>query len=85
MRFHLRFGRDSNMQSAKLILEYIGQAPNHEFWPDDFDCRNLPTRGVIGHKQMTDAYLIALAASKQGRLATMDEALVALHPIAELI
>lgn len=54
-------------------------------WPEDFVYRSLSTQGGIAHKQVTGAYLIALAASRQGRLATMDEALAALHPIAELI
>jgi predicted nucleic acid-binding protein len=45
----------------------------------------MPTRGVIGHRQVADAYLAVLAKKHSGTLATMDEALAALHDGAELI
>lgn len=35
--------------------------------------------GVIGHRQVTDAYLVALARHHGGRLATLDRGLAALH------
>jgi predicted nucleic acid-binding protein len=35
--------------------------------------------GVIGHRQVTDADLIALAAEHGERLATLDRGLAALH------
>ena len=42
--------------------------------------------GVIGHRQVTDAYLAELARSNHGRLATFDEGFVALHgDVADLI
>jgi predicted nucleic acid-binding protein len=42
--------------------------------------------GVIGHRQVTDAYLAQLARANHGRLATFDRGLAALHTdIAELI
>jgi predicted nucleic acid-binding protein len=34
---------------------------------------------VIGHRQVTDAYLVALARHHDGRLATFDRGLAALH------
>jgi toxin-antitoxin system PIN domain toxin len=85
LRFHLRFGNQATINSAIKILEYISESPKHEFWPDDFNYRYLPAKGILGHKQITDAYLAALAASRQSRLATLDEALAALHPAAFLI
>jgi hypothetical protein len=40
----------------------------------------------MGHRQVTDAYLAALARRRQGRLATLDKGLAALHPdVAELL
>jgi len=43
-------------------------------------------RGVLGHRQVTDAYLAGLARKQKGRLATLDEGLAALHEdVAELI
>jgi predicted nucleic acid-binding protein len=34
----------------------------------------------VGHRQVTDAYLAALARAHRGRLTTFDEGLVAAHP-----
>ena len=48
---------------------------DHEFWPNDI---NLLEKGcldwtrVLGHRQVTDAYLVAMAARHQGRLVTID-------------
>ena len=41
---------------------------------------DLPERGALGHRQVTGAYLVALASARGGVLATMDEALAALYP-----
>ncbi len=35
--------------------------------------------GVIGHRQVTDAYLVALARHHGGRVATLDKGLAALQ------
>jgi predicted nucleic acid-binding protein len=48
---------------------------DHEFWPDQL---SLCTPGVVqwarvlGHNQVTDVYLLALALSRRGCLATLD-------------
>lgn len=60
------------------LLEQNLEHPSHVFWPDD-----LPVRGSIfsrigrveGHRQVTDGYLVALAAAHKGMLATFDEGL----------
>jgi uncharacterized protein len=42
--------------------------------------------GVIGHRQVTDAYLAELARRREARLATFDKGLAALHAdVAELV
>ena len=42
--------------------------------------------GVIGHRQVTDSYLAALAGHFGGSLATLDRGLAMMHPeTAELI
>jgi toxin-antitoxin system PIN domain toxin len=48
---------------------------DHEFWPDDISFRqagqvNWPR--ILGHGQITDAYLLALAVAKGGCLMTLD-------------
>jgi predicted nucleic acid-binding protein len=84
-RFHLRAGVDATAQSAKLLLESISALPRHEFWPDDASFLDLPATGVVGHRQVTDAYLVLLARSRGGLLASMDQALAAVHPGVALI
>lgn len=63
---------------AAQIAERLTEAsasPYHEFWPADV---NLLGNGVIawqrmlGHRQVTDAYLLALAVQHGGRLVTLD-------------
>ena len=73
------------MAKAKKIITRIVGLPNHEFWFDDIDYRGVPERGIIGHKQVTDSYLVALAAAHGGVLATMDDALAAFHSNALII
>jgi uncharacterized protein len=55
----------------------------HEFWPDDVQLvtdRWADVAGLTGHRQVTDAHLVALALSRQGRVVTFDRGLVALAP-----
>ncbi|GAB4420174.1 MAG: type II toxin-antitoxin system ribonuclease VapC29 [Bryobacter sp.] len=85
IRFHMRFGQSGTFQKAQQILRHLKQMPTHEFWPDDLEYTSIPAKGIVGHKQVTDAYIAALADSKQGQLATLDEGLAALHPAAFLI
>jgi toxin-antitoxin system PIN domain toxin len=84
-RFHLRAGVDATADSARLLLESISTLPRHEFWPDDVSYLELPKSGIVGHKQVTDAYLALLAGRHGGMLATMDQALAAVQPVAILI
>ena len=78
-RFHLRAGVEATAESAKLLLESISSLPRHSFWPDDASYLEVPTKGIIGHRQVTDAYLVLLASRHGGSLATMDQALAAVH------
>lgn len=52
----------------------------HEVWADDEPFTDVDMRGVVGHRQVTDAYLPGLARARGGRLVTLDRALTALHP-----
>ena len=60
------------------LLQDATDTTHHEFWPD----ASLLTPGVIdwhqvrGPKQITDLYLLALAAKNQGRFVTFDERIV---------
>ena len=76
---------EATAESAKLLLESISSLARHEFWPDDVSYLDMPTTGIVGHRQVTDAYLALLARKCGGLLATMDQALAALHASAVLI
>lgn len=70
---------------ARDMLAVLATFPGFEFWPDDLSYRGVDLELIGGHKQVTDAYLVSLARSKGGKLATFDEALAALYPEVELI
>ena len=55
--------------------------PGHIFWPDDLDLLNSPhilIDSLPKSRHLTDTYLLALAASQNGMLATFDRKLSAL-------
>ena len=62
------------------LLQSVVDLPRHTFWADDAPYDRAILRGVIGHRQVTDAYLAANARRRGGRLATLDEGLAATHP-----
>ena len=58
-------------------LELLGRVmalPGHAFWPDDLVLAEAVRPGayLAGHRQVTDVYLLALAARHGGVLATLD-------------
>ncbi len=68
---------------AMALLESNLGHPAHQFWHDDIglaEAMALVQRKIVGHQQVTDAYLLALAMHKKGRLATLDRNLTALLP-----
>ena len=86
IRFMLRARAGTTIAQAKRLLARILALPGHEFWPDSVSYLELPEAGVTGYRQVTDAYLVALARHHNSRLATLDRALSAIHsPIAFLI
>ena len=60
--------------TALALLERIKDLPGHEFWPDDLpiDGALESFAGIVGYRQVTDAYLLAVAQARDGILATLD-------------
>ncbi len=83
LRHLLRSGAD--LTEAADVLGSVTSSARHEFWPDDLGCGDVDLRGVVGHRQVTDAYLAALARARNGRLATLDRGLALLHPDVALL
>jgi toxin-antitoxin system PIN domain toxin len=77
MRLLMRQGQAA--ETARAVIAGVAADPRHEFWPDDVAYTDVRTAGVIGHRQVTDAYLAQLARRRAARLATFDQALAALH------
>lgn len=85
-RWIVRVGGRDGAALAVRELRKVAADPRHAFWPDDLAYADVEWRGVLGHNQVTDAYLAALARKHRGRLATLDRGLAALHhDVAELI
>lgn len=77
IRFLLREGQTAH--EATSVLEALRAQPWHRFWPDSLPYERTQLGGVLGHRQVTDAYLVALAADHAERLVTFDRGLSALH------
>jgi len=77
IRLLVREGQSA--EAARSVLRGVVADERHEFWPDDVAYTEVPTVGIIGHRQVTDAYLAQLARNRAGRLATFDQALAKLH------
>ena len=85
-RWIVRIEGQGGTASATRELRKLAADPRHRFWPVDVPYADVNWRGVLGHGQVTDAYLAALARKHDGRVATLDRGLAALHDdVAELI
>lgn len=86
LRLLLRFGAAADASAAIAVLRALTAHPRHRFWADDVDYLHVNCKGVLGHRQVTDAYLAALARHHGGNLASFDRGLAALHAdVVELI
>lgn len=84
LRILLRSGQPMD-QCLRLLSNTLADE-RVEFWADDLSYLDVAMAGVVGHRQVTDAYLAALARHHGGRLATFDKGLAALHPdVTELV
>ena len=63
------------------VLQRLGQAKSaghHQFWPDDLSLTDIAVfihTELLGPKQITDRYLLALAVKNSGRFVTFDRAI----------
>ncbi|MDQ3579024.1 MAG: PIN domain-containing protein [Actinomycetota bacterium] len=84
IRFLVRGGLSGS--EAVEVLASLTRLPGHQFWPDRLGYAGISVKGVIGHRQVTDAYLAGLARANDGRVATLDRGLAHLHPdVADLV
>lgn len=68
---------------ALLLLQRITALAHHVFWADDIAITNshfIAPMKIQGHRQVTDAHLLALAIRQNGCLATLDQGVRHLVP-----
>ena len=77
---HARYPSSPGTPAAvgELLMEFLDH-PGHEFWPEDIsllDGQRVHVARLLDSAQVTDTYLLALAAAHGGKLATFDRQLV---------
>ena len=76
------FSRDAvTPREAAGVLAANAAAKDHSFWPDELafpEAAAFAGVRLVGHQQVTDAYLLGLAIRRSGMLATLDERIAAL-------
>ena len=79
LRVHMKMAVDGRAEAAWKALRDVAAHPNHEWWGDELSFLDAPHRHLQGSTQVTDAWLAELTRRRNGKLATLDSALAALH------
>jgi len=77
LRFLVRAGQPASTSAS--VLRAVCEDSRHRFWADELAYTEVRLAGVVGHRQLTDAYLAQLARHHEGRVATFDRAFGFLH------
>lgn len=86
LRFCMRFGVDKSAAAAWRVLAQLVHSERHRFIADDFGYEAVDPSVLLGHAQVTDVYLAAIARRHGLKLATLDRGLVQVHAdVAELV
>lgn len=76
---HPKYANSAGSPAAVAgIVAQLQALPGHTFWPDDISLLNtdhVDANHVLTPAQVTDTYLLALAAAHGGKLATFDRRL----------
>ena len=70
-------------REALALLRRVVGLPDHVFWQDDISIATsdlIDETRLLGHRQITDAHLLALALRRGGQLATLDRGVTHLVP-----
>lgn len=66
---------------ALALLRANLQHPEHRFWEDDVSLTQAVgpfSERLVGHQQLSDAYLLGLVIHRKGKLATLDRGVLTL-------
>ncbi|MET1004993.1 MAG: PIN domain-containing protein [Propionibacteriaceae bacterium] len=78
VRFLLRLGESA--ATAGEVLNRIRGLASCDFWSDSISYADTDLGHVVGHRQVTGAYLVGLARANAGVLATLDQGLARARP-----
>ncbi|MEA2181688.1 MAG: uncharacterized protein QOF69_873 [Solirubrobacteraceae bacterium] len=67
-----------SVEQARAVLRALRQHEGHRFLSDDVSLADPEIPRLVGHRQVTDAHLLALARRNDTRLLTFDTAAVTL-------
>ena len=66
--------RPGDVRIVAAILQRMCRLAGHTFWADEVSILDvLEPSALVSHAHVTDIYLLGLAASKGGKLATFDQ------------
>lgn len=73
-------GEGASPARALALLAEVAAHPGHQYWDDapsplELEPMRAPT--LLGHRQVTDMWLLSLAAARKSALATLDRGLLA--------
>ena len=74
-------GAHTSPADALALLDQLLAHPGHQFWPDGQDITASPALRsplVVGHRQVTDTYLLGLAMRQGSALVTLDRGLASI-------
>lgn len=79
------YSSQTSFSAAEIVhlLETFVSKSDHEFWPDNISLRDekiFAVDRILRSHQLTDLYLLALAAKHDGRLVTFDQG-ISLSPV----
>lgn len=77
-------GAQFSVRSVVQVLREFCAVVDHQFWADSVALVNAETfdeSRLMGHRQITDAYLLALAVANDGVLVTFDSAIAATRAV----
>jgi toxin-antitoxin system PIN domain toxin len=73
-----KFTKDAVPPATALgLLDRLTGLREHSFWPDLLSCKEALASNqlIVGYRQLTDLYLLGLAQSHSGELATFDRSI----------
>ncbi len=68
----------SGLRAVRDAVKRLLSSKDHEFWPDDVSIADdglFNVAGMVGHRQITDVYLLGLARKRNGHLVTLDRSI----------